>query len=116
MLEVVNSAGGVVETLAGIGEVSGVDSVPADAITIPISSGQVFVSDLVDTVDIEKERSRLQQAVEKAQGRVQGLGKRLANPAYVEKAKPELVQETRDMLSEAEHDLEAAEEALRGLA
>lgn len=115
VLALVESAGGVIETMAGLGEVTGAENPPSDAIPIPISSGQIFVSDLVDSIDLDKERARLKQSVEKAQGRVQSLSKRLANPAYVEKAKPELVQETRDMLATAEHELEVAEQAFKGL-
>ena len=115
VLEMVHRGGGVVETMAGIGILSGEDDRPEDSISVPIWSGQVHVSDLVDTIDIEKERSRLKQVLAKARGRVENLGKRLANPAYVEKAKPELVQETRDMLADAERDLEIAEKALKGL-
>jgi len=115
LLQMIRQGGGVVETMAGIGVLGRDDQRPADAIAIPFGNGQIFVSDLVDTIDKASERQRLEKVLEKARGRVQGLSKRLANPAYVEKAKPELVQETRDMLVEAERDLAVAEEALRSL-
>jgi len=64
---------------------------------------------------MDKERARLEGVVSKARGKAEGLRKRLDNPNYVQKAKPELVQETRDMLKTAEHDLKIAEEALQVL-
>jgi hypothetical protein len=39
----------------------------------------------------------------------------LANPNYVNKAKPELVAETRELLQTARNDLEAARSALDAL-
>ncbi len=115
VLALVELAGGVVETLAGISEVVGIENPPADAIPVAISGGQILLSDLVDAVDMDKERARLEGVVSKARGKAEGLRKRLDNPNYVQKAKPELVQETRDMLKTAEHDLKIAEEALQVL-
>lgn len=114
-LELIGLAGGVVETMAGIGIVTPEQDRPADAIPVAWGGGQMFLSDLVDAVDLDKERARLDGVVAKVEGRIAGLEKRLSNSSYVEKAKPELVQETRDQLVEAQHALHAAQEARSGL-
>ena len=115
MLALIDAAGGVVETMAGIGSTTPASDRPTDAIPVAVGGGQVFLSDLVDAVDLDKERARLDTVVQKAEGRVAGLEKRLSNPNYVQKAKPELVQETRDQLVEAEQELLAAQNARSGL-
>ena len=115
VIELVNASEGVIETMAGIGSVGGDDDVPTDAIPIAFEGGQVMLSDLVDAVDMDKERARLAKVVEQKQKQVEGLSRRLDNPNYVQKAKPELVEETRQMLASAQQDLSAAQAALEGL-
>ncbi|MCH2162362.1 MAG: valine--tRNA ligase, partial [Phycisphaerales bacterium] len=115
ILELVNSAQGVIETMAGIGSVEGDVDPPSDAIPIAFEGGRIMLSDLVDAVDMDKERARLAKVIEQKAKQVEGLARRLDNPNYVQKAKPELVEETRRMLEEAKKDHAAAEAALAGL-
>ena len=115
VIELINASEGVIETMAGIGSGGGDDDVPGDAIPIAFEGGQVMLSDLVDAVDMDKERARLAKVVEQKQKQVEGLSRRLDNPNYVQKAKPELVEETRQMLASAQQDLSAAQAALEGL-
>ena len=115
ILELVNAAGGVIETMAGVGTVAGDDDLPSDAIPIAFEGGRIMLSDLVDAVDLDKARARLAKVIEQKAKQVEGLERRLDNPNYVQKAKPELVEETRRMLEEARKDHAAAEAALAGL-
>ena len=115
ILDLVQAAGGVIETMAGIGAVADDQDLPSDAIPIAFEGGQLMLSDLVDAVDLDKERARLSKVIEQKAKQVEGLSKRLDNPNYVQKAKPELVEETRRMLEEARKDHAAAESALAGL-
>ena len=93
----------------------GVKARRSDAIPIAFEGGRIMLSDLVDAVDMDKERARLAKVIEQKAKQVEGLTRRLDNPNYVQKAKPELVQETRQLLEEAGKDLAAAEAALAGL-
>jgi valyl-tRNA synthetase len=63
-----------------------------------------FMLPLGDVVDLGAERARLSKAVAAAEKERDSLAKRLNNPAFVEKAKPEAVEKAR-----ADHDEKAAE-------
>ena len=55
-------------------------------------------------VDLEAEKARLSKAAEAAEKERDSLQKRLANPNFTERAKPEAVEKAR-----ADHDAKAAE-------
>ena len=75
----------------------------------------MLVSGLVDELDVESERVRLQKIIDGKSNQISGFEGRLANPGYVNNAKPELVAETRELLEVARNDLAAAEAALASL-
>ena len=111
--ELVRASGGVVSALAGIGTVvEGVDAVPDDAAVLTHEGEELFLAGLLDAAELDKERARLEKLCQQKAKQVSGFEGRLGNPNYVEKAKPELVAETRRMLEEARADLEAARAAL----
>jgi len=113
----IDSTDGVVETLAGVGEVValGADR-PTVASPLAFEGVEVLVSGLVDEVDLAAERERLAKVVEAKTTQVAGFEGRLANEGYVNNAKPELVAETRQLLVAAQADLAAAQSALASLA
>jgi len=110
---------GMVETLAGIGGVVASDDGdrPAGASPIAFEGSEVLVSvsGLVDELDIGAERARLQKVIDAKSSQIAGFEGRLANPGYVNNAKPELVEETRELLAGAQGDLAAAQAALAAL-
>ena len=75
----------------------------------------MLVSGLVDELDTDAERARLTKVIEAKAKQIAGFEGRLANPGYVNNAKPELVDETRSLLDAARADLAAAESALAAL-
>ncbi|MEM9563063.1 MAG: valine--tRNA ligase, partial [Actinomycetota bacterium] len=113
----IDSAEGTVETLAGVGEVLASEDGdrPAVASTIAFEGAEVHVSGLVDELDLDGERARLQKLIEAKSGQVAGFEKKLANPGYVNNAPAELVAETRELLAGARSDLDAAEAAMAAL-
>ena len=115
LMDLIAQADGVVETLAGLGSIGPDTDAPTGALPLPFEGGRVLVSNLVDEVDLDQERDRLQKTIEAKRKQVAGFQGRLANPGYVNNAKPELVEETRRMLAAAEADLAAAEEGLAAL-
>ena len=108
---------GMVETLAGVGEVVASESNerPPGASPLAFEGSEVLVSGLVDELDVEAERTRLQKLIDGKTNQIDGFEKRLANPGYVNNAKPELVAETRELLEVARNDLAAAEAAMAAL-
>jgi valyl-tRNA synthetase len=76
------------------------------AAQIPVDEA-TFVLPLEGAIDIAAERARLAKAIEAAEKERDSLAARLANPAFVERAKPEAVAKAR-----ADH-AEKAEEAER---
>ncbi|MHC4948988.1 MAG: valine--tRNA ligase, partial [Planctomycetota bacterium] len=117
-LEAIVVAGdGVVETWARLASVGTMAAErPADAVSIPFEGGEVLVTDLVDEVDVAAERSRLEKLAAEKRKAVEGFERKLANPGYVSKAPPEVVEESRRRLEQAQADLAAAERALQSLA
>ncbi len=114
--ELVTTAAGVVEALAGVGEIADIASGrPAVASPIAFEGAEVLVSGLVDAVDLDAERTRLAKVIEQKSAQIAGFEAKLANEGYVANAKTELVQQTRDLLAAALADLAAAEAALAGI-
>ena len=113
----INSSGGVVETLCGLEAVVelGGDSRPEDAVALAFEGEELLLGGLLDTADLEKERVRLEKLCAQKAKQIGGFEGRLSNESYVQKAKPELVAETRRLLEEARADLEAATAALERL-
>ncbi|MEE2681549.1 MAG: valine--tRNA ligase [Planctomycetota bacterium] len=112
--EFISTSGGVIETLCGLESVRefGSGDRPDDAVAIAFEGEELLLAGLLDTADLEKERGRLEKLCAQKTKQIAGFEGRLANEAYVQKAKPELVAETRRMLEEARADLEAATAAL----
>jgi valyl-tRNA synthetase len=100
---VIGGSAGAIERLARL---SAVRFEPApDGAAMQVSSGaDVFVIPLEGVIDIEAEKARLTKAQAASQKEAESLAKRLSNPAFVEKAKPEAVEKAR-----ADHAHHAAE-------
>ena len=115
-MAIVRGASGVVETLAGLERsVPTTDGRPADAATIAFMGEELFVSSLVDAVDASAERERLAGVIAQKERAASGFRGKLSNAGYLAKAKPELVEETRQLLAQAEADAMSAKRALDAL-
>ncbi len=115
--DLITVAGGAVETLAGVGQVLDLDGTERPPVASPLAfeGSEVLVSGLVEELDVGAERARLRKVIEAKTKQVDGFEKRLANPGYVNNAKPELVAETRQLLEVARSDLNAAQSAMAAL-
>ncbi|MEM7272753.1 MAG: valine--tRNA ligase [Actinomycetota bacterium] len=113
----IDAAGGAVQTLAGVREVAAIEDGDRPEVASPLAfeGVEVLVSGLVDALDLDAERARLNKVIEAKAKQVDGFEKRLANPGYVNNAKPELVAETRELLEVAKNDLDAARHAMAAL-
>ena len=80
------------------------EAAPAGAAMQIGVGGDLFVIPLEGVIDIAAEKARLEKAKAASEKERDSLGKRLENPAFVDKAKPEAVEKAR-----ADHAQHAAE-------
>ena len=110
------SSGGVVETMAGLESVGASPAArPATAVAIPIEGSEVLLDGLVDAVDAGAENARLSKLIADREKQASGMRAKLENEAYIAKAPPALVEETRKKLAEVDADIAAAKQALAAL-
>jgi len=114
--ELIAATDGVVEVLAGLGDVVAIDGDrPPVASPITFEGSELLLSGLVDDVDLDAERARLQKVVDGKTKQIAGFKGRLSNDGFLSNAKPDVVEDTRAMLAAAEADLAAATSALANL-
>ena len=112
----IDEVGVVVQTLAGIDQVADLgDERPLGASALAFEGSEVLLSGLVDVADTDAERARILKQIAGLNKRIGGFEGKLSNPGYLQGAKPELVEETRQLLAAARADLAAAESAMTAL-
>ncbi len=112
----IESAGGIVETLAGLQSVSAMPSTrPAPCVALAFEGSELLVDGLTDAIDATAERARLAALIAEREKQAVGMRGKLSNEGYLAKAKPELIEETRRKLAEVEADIGAAQRASAAL-
>ena len=108
--ELLSDTGGLVEVLAGIGEIKPISDY-SDEITSPLTfeGSEILVAGLLDSVDLQAQRDRLTKLIDEKTKQIEGFESRLANPGYLKNAKADLIEETRSLLEKAKADLLAAQ-------
>ena len=61
------------------------------------------------------QKIRLEKLIVDKEKQINGFKGRLSNEGYLSNAKPEIIEETRNLLASAEADLEAAQSSLANL-
>ncbi len=74
-----------------------------------------YILPLSNIIDLGAERTRLDKALEKASKEASALQGRLGNTAFVDKAKPEAVEQARADLAEREIQIDKLQRALKAL-
>jgi valyl-tRNA synthetase len=122
ILELIESAGGVVESLALIEAieplVKGTSEQPANpaaAIPLAFEGSEILLSGLVDALDASAERARLTKLLAEKDRSIAGFRNKLSNEGYLNKAPADKVEETRQLLAQAQADRAAAAKALESL-
>jgi valyl-tRNA synthetase len=118
IVALIHQAAGVVENLALLDRVETLDDAaarPAGAIPLAFEGEEVLLSGLVDELDIGAEKARLTKVIGEKEKAATGFRSKLSNEGYLSKAPPERVAETRQLLAQAEADLEAARNAIQSL-
>ncbi|MGH7089818.1 MAG: valine--tRNA ligase, partial [Stellaceae bacterium] len=86
--------------LARIEEIAVVEGVPKGAIQSVIE-GVTLVLPLGGVVDLAREQARLQKEIARLDGEIGKLAAKLANPGFLAKADPDIVEEQRARASDA---------------
>ncbi|MDR1165227.1 MAG: valine--tRNA ligase [Deltaproteobacteria bacterium] len=81
---------------------------PADAATVIHAWGEVWTP-LAGQIDLEAEMGKRLKEIAKLEKELAAARQKLQNPAYVRKAPPEIVEETREKLASAEIRLQSAQ-------
>jgi valyl-tRNA synthetase len=116
LLELATASAAVLESMCRVESVEArPDERPPAALAFAMDGEEVLLA-LAGSIDIEAERTRLQAKADDLKKRVLSMQGRLSNEAYVQKAPPHLVEETRGQLQQAEADLEATTAAIESLA
>ena len=88
-------------TLARVSEISTADAAPAGAVTF-VSGGATAAISLAGIIDLSAERVRLAKEIAAFDSDIGHFGKKLGNPNFVSRAAPDVVEEQRQKLAEAE--------------
>jgi valyl-tRNA synthetase len=83
---------GGLNVVAGAGDAAGTIRQPVDAVELRIPMAGLF--------DVAAETARLSREVEKIEAELLTLGRKLENPQFVERAKPEVVREAKERVEE----------------
>ncbi len=90
------------ETIGRMARVSEVEALTGD---VPHGSAQTVVDEatlvlpLADLIDLDAERARLNKELDKVEAEIAKTEKKLGNPDFIARGKPEVVEETRERLT-----------------
>ena len=88
-------------TLGRVSEVNSADAAPAGAVTF-VSGSTTAALSLAGIIDLTAERARLEKEIAVFESDIGHVNKKLGNPNFVSRAAPEVVDEQRAKLAEAE--------------
>ncbi|MFA4898754.1 MAG: valine--tRNA ligase [Brevundimonas sp.] len=88
-------------TLGRVSEVGSADAAPTGAVTF-VSGGSTIALSLAGIIDLTAERARLEKEIAALDSDIGHVNKKLGNPNFVSRAAPEVVDEQRAKLAEAE--------------
>ncbi|WP_292082945.1 MULTISPECIES: valine--tRNA ligase [unclassified Brevundimonas] len=101
-------------TLGRVSEIAVAETAPAGAVTF-VSSGTTAALSLAGIIDLTAERARLEKEIAVFESDIGHVNKKLGNPNFVSRAAPEVVDEQRAKLAEAEEGKAKMQAALARL-
>jgi valyl-tRNA synthetase len=104
----------LIRRVARLSDVSHAGAAPRGAVTLALE-GATLCLPLAGVIDIAAEQARLARAQEKNGKEAGGLRAKLGNPAFVERAKPEVVEKERARLQALEEEAAKLSAALARL-
>ena len=88
-------------TLGRVSELGTTEAAPTGAVTF-VSGGGTAALSLAGIIDLAAERARLEKEIAAFDSDIGHVNKKLGNPNFVSRAAPEVVEEQREKLAEAE--------------
>ncbi|MNL30862.1 Valine--tRNA ligase [compost metagenome] len=101
-------------TLGRVSEIATAEAAPAGAVTF-VSGGTTAALSLAGIIDLTAERARLEKEIAVFESDIGHVNKKLGNPNFVSRAAPEVVDEQRAKLAEAEEGKARLQAALARL-
>jgi len=101
-------------TLGRVSEIAAAEAAPAGAVTF-VSGGTTAALSLAGIIDLTAERARLEKEIAGFESDIGHVNKKLGNPNFVSRAAPEVVDEQRAKLAEAEEGKARLQAALARL-
>ena len=98
------------QALAGIDNICEGDDVK-DGMPIQIEGQTVYLSNMFDVEEAHAQMEKLDEEIASLEKKIDGMKNRLSNESYVNNAPEHIVQESRDLLKQAEKELKSALEA-----
>jgi valyl-tRNA synthetase len=89
--------------LARLSDIAASGSVPAGGLAAVID-GATLILRVGDIIDLAKEKARLAKEIGRLDGDLRKFAAKLANPAFLAKAKPEVIDEQREREADARRD------------
>jgi valyl-tRNA synthetase len=100
--------------LARVEEIAAVDAVPAGSVPAVVP-GATLILRLGEVVDLGREKIRLAKEIGRLDGDLAKFAGKLANPAFLAKAKPEIVEEQREREADIRRDRDRLQAAYNRL-
>jgi valyl-tRNA synthetase len=94
---------GHIVRLARLERIEVVSAPPAGSVSF-IVEGTTLALPLGDVVDLGRERARLQKEIDRLDGELARIAQKLANPGFLAKARPEIIDEQREREADARGD------------
>jgi valyl-tRNA synthetase len=101
----------VLSALGGLEKIEQFDDSISGTV-IPFGSDRIMLDNLMDKEDANAACARLEKEIESLENKVASLRGKLSNKGYVDNAPPAIVEETREILQQAEDELLSAKEAI----
>jgi valyl-tRNA synthetase len=89
--------------LAGAAAIDIVDQIPAGSVSVVVE-GTTLALRLGEVVDLDREKSRLAKEIGRLDADLARFATKLANPAFLAKAKPEIIDEQREREADTRRD------------
>ena len=103
------------EKLAGVSELAVTDSYSDENAVNIVTDAATFYIPMADVIDFDKERARLKAEIEKNNGEIDRLVKKLSNENFTSKAPEAVINAEKAKLAKYEATKEALEAALAKL-
>jgi valyl-tRNA synthetase len=89
--------------LARLSDIAAAGSAPADGLAVVVD-GTTLILRVGDVIDLAKEKARLAREIGRLDGDLKKFAEKLANPMFLAKAKPEIIDEQRQREADARRD------------